>query len=375
MTARLRPLCVLLAVLTVFLTASAAVPGAGDDPVVSLSYINKTYLPDISARTKAKTSDYMKANLTDASGLLKEVQALSVPGGIKDMARTLAGAVASRLTKFAPHDRLETLKNGAVIEGGLGTTFTVLSGSAVHTGPVLIDVTTGKDLTSGGAPAARHKLMCSAGKAGLRVTSDSAVIMVSGYYRITAAYSPKYADICKALITMGVVGDYDLDRVSRRQEMFIVFLTILGEKAQAEAYGTKHPFNDVAWGHNFVAYLYDKSYTAGTGGAAFSPNMAGSVQQMCFLFLKALGYTDRVDMKYETAVDDAVRLGLFTKNEVAMLSVGEFRRDQMMYMCYYALHARYKNSADTVLDRLIRSGFTTRAAADTAVASVTRTRP
>jgi len=164
-----------------------------------------------------------------------------------------------------------------------------------------------------------------------------------------------------------------LERNTTRMEMFIIFVTILGVKEEASVYPGDHPFNDISWGSEYVAYLYANNHTAGTGNNRFSPNDPGSVQQLCFIMLKALGYRDGMDVTFATAVDDAVRLGLFSRREADILQSESFTRDAMMYMTYYSLFAEYKTGG-RVIDNLIGIGQVRQADAEMAFASVTRNR-
>jgi hypothetical protein len=92
------------------------------------------------------------------------------------------------------------------------------------------------------------------------------------------------------------------------------------------------------------------------------------------MMLRALGYIDGVDVRYETAVADAVRLGLFSQREADVLQSDVFTRDALMYMTYYSLFARYKDSNDRVIDRLMAGGLVKREDAAAAYNSVTRRR-
>jgi len=86
-----------------------------------------------------------------------------------------------------------------------------------------------------------------------------------------------------------------------------------------------------------------------------------------------LGYQDGVDVRFDTAVDDAVRLGLFSRREADILSSESFTRDAMMYMTYYSLFAEYK-SGGRVIDNLIEIGQVSKADFDRGAASVGRKR-
>ncbi|MCL1808120.1 MAG: S-layer homology domain-containing protein [Oscillospiraceae bacterium] len=360
--------CIVLA-LSLLFSASApvtAAPGTNDDPVVTRSYIEEIYLPSLMLKADAAINKQLNSLFAEILALLNGT-ALSVNEA------ALMRKIISRIEWKASSPQMVELKAGSRLTLKQGASVHLVSGSASHESGTLVDVTTGKDVASKAGLTVNHKVIGISGEADVKITTNAAVL-VAGSVRFTPPYAAMYKDLCDALMTMRIINTYELERNTTRMEMFIIFVTVLGVKEAAYSHHTNHPFSDVAWGHEYVAYLYENGHTAGTGGGRFSPNDPGSVQQLCFIMLKALGYQDRVDIAYETAEADAVRLGLFSQREIDILTAEEFTRDAMMYMTYYSLFAHYKNSSERVIDRLIASGLVSAENAAKAYDSVKRER-
>jgi hypothetical protein len=366
---RRRGLCVFLAAALLCAAPASAAPGMVDDPVVTRRYLEDVFLPSV----RIKAADASNQAFDGVSARVREL--LKFEGsGLPLNEKALTRKVISRLNLLAPLPGVVTLKAGSALTLGQGTSVQLFSGSAAHGGGVLVDATAGRDVTAKAALEARHRYVSLGADTTVNVTSG-AVVLIHGTYRFTPPYEPMYKDLCDALVTMHVINTYELERDTTRMEMFVIFVSILGVKRDAYSYTGSHPFTDVPeWGDPYVAYLYANNHTAGTGNNKFSPGDSGSVQQMCFIMLKALGYQDRTDISYETAVADAVRLGLFSRRETEILRSEGFTRDVMMYMTYYSLFARYKDSGELVLDRLIANGQVREDYAAEALASVKRKR-
>ncbi|MDR0325664.1 MAG: S-layer homology domain-containing protein [Oscillospiraceae bacterium] len=363
-----RAWCVFLALTLLFsMSASGfATPGTSSNPVITLRYIQDDYLPSIGNKAAAAADNRL-------SELFSHVQGLLGGSDLQLNEKALTRKVISRLNLRAASPGSVTLKQGSSLTLGQGSSVQLVSGAAAFDRGVLTDATAGRDVAPKGALEGMRLYFSLAAETKVKVTAD-AVVQIYGTYRITPPYEVMYKDLCDALMMMEIINTYELERNTTRMEMFIIFVTILGVKQEASAYPGTHPFTDVGWGPEYVAYLYDNGHTAGTGGGRFSPNDPGSVQQLCFILLKALGYRDRVDVFYETAVADAVKWGLFSQREVDILLSEEFTRDAMMYMTYYSLSARYKDSGERVIDRLIAVGQVKSEDAAKAHASVARKR-
>ncbi len=364
-----RVCCVLLAAALLCAAGASAVPGTADDPVVTLQYLEQVYIPSIYEKAAAAVDTFF-------TGTYERVQTLfdwlNTPQTNAHDTDSLARKVLSRIGQFAAAPVQIELKQGTTLTVGTGASVRFLSGVAAHKSGTLVDATAGHEAV--GALEERHLYLCLDGDASLKASTD-AVVTVSGGYRVTLPYMPLYTDLCDALVAMGVVDTYALERESSRLEMMVVFLVLMGARAESDRFTGSHPFVDVpAWAERNVAYLYTYGYVAGTGGNQLSPTRPASVQQTCFLMLKALGYIDGVDTTFATALDDAVRYGLFSRRELDILRGDEYTRDTLMYMTYYALFAGYKNGG-RVLDRLIEKGQVDWGAAEAAVNAVTRQRP
>jgi hypothetical protein len=357
-----RLLCLILTAALLCPAAVSALPGTEQNPVVTLNYIDGVYIPDIINRAGAAANRRADSIFADTRRLLS--------GGLNQEA--LNRQVMSKLAFKTKGTEFLTLKAGSSLTIGLGASLVLVSGGISHDTGTLADLTAGRDVAPRAALEPRREYTGLSGETRVRATSD-ATILLGGAYRLIPPYVAMYKDLCDALMDMKIINTYELERNTTRMEMFIIFVTILGVKDEASVYQGTHPFTDATWGQEYVAYLYANNHTAGTGNNRFSPNDPGSIQQLCFIMLKALGYQDGVDVKFETAVDDAVRLGLFSRREVNILGSESFTRDAMMYMTYYSLFAEYK-AGGRVIDHLMGVGQVSREDFDKGVASVTRKR-
>jgi hypothetical protein len=369
-----RVLCVVLSGLLLLAVPASATPGSANNPVVTLRYLEDTFLPNVTTKTNTAYAAYANSRFntvrSQAQVLLGRVNA----AGSADGHRALTRNVMKRLSFRTAGPATLLLRPGAALTLGQGTSFQVHnSGAVYHDSGTLVNTSLGRDVRSKALLPARNRFI-SLSSGTTVVAAGNATVTVTGSYRITPPYVPMYKDLCDALMTMGIVNTYQLERSATRMEMFIIFVTLLGVKPEASSYPGGHPFTDVAWGHEYVAWLYANGHTAGTGGGRFSPDDPGSVQQLCFLMLRALGYRDGIDVTFATAVSDAVRHGVFSQRELDILLSENFTRDALMYMTYYSLGATYKDSSLTVLDRLIASGQVRKPDADRAIGEVTRKR-
>ncbi|MDR1669829.1 MAG: hypothetical protein LBR76_07720 [Oscillospiraceae bacterium] len=359
--------CVLLAAALLCAAGASAAPGMTDDPLVTKRYIEDLYIPSIREKASLAVDARFSEAFAQAQALLDTIPAVPLNG--RD---AVARKALSRVNLFAGSPVKIQLAKGTILTVGMGASVRLLSGGAEHKTGVLADATAGQG--AAGALAERHLYLCLDEEASLKATADASV-MLSGGYRVTLPYVPLYTDLCEAMVKMGIVDTYELERESSRLEMMVIFLVLMGVRGESDTYAGTHPFTDVpVWADRNVAYLYNNGYIAGTGGDRLEPTRPSSVKQTCFLMLKALGYTDGADISFATATDDAVRLGLYSRRELDILSADEYTRDTLMYMTYYALFAGYKNGG-RVLDRLTEKGLVDWSAAERAVAAVTRQRP
>ena len=151
--AALAGVCAALAV-----TASVAVnPGSAKDPLVTLSYLNDTFMNEMMTRVDQKIAD--------------RNQKLSAQG------------VGSDAANFAVVD----LSKGQTLTGGIGCEVMLRVGSAVcvsPSAPGLIDETDGSTLNNGAALAQNHMYMMTIEGRGVKAASDTVKVLVRGSYTI-----------------------------------------------------------------------------------------------------------------------------------------------------------------------------------------------
>ena len=143
-----------------------------------------------------------------------------------------------------------------------------------------------------------------------------------------------------------------------------MFLRMIGEEKQAQAYTGACPFVDVPdWCRSYVAYAYEKGYAAGVGPTAegkpaFGPERTiGAGEYLTFL-LRALGYRDsgsNPDFTWQTVLPRARELGVITPGEYTLLSSSTFLRAHVAYLSYFGLDATCKEGG-TLLESLSASG-------------------
>lgn len=353
-----------------------AAGGTGSETLISLSYLNNTYMPDAvkqaGERVDAKTAQTYQTALDTLDA--KQKAYLGGSGG---------GDTAAALL-----DR--RVKRGDAITLTTGSGAVLLAGSALvsYSGGAVVDVTAGQVLASGSAMAVNRRcLAAEQTTAVITITSDTAVISLEGAPVVNPSAETDYNALADALKAMGMFkgtgtgygSGYDLEKVPTRIEGLIMFLRMVGEEQAALAYTGSTAFVDVPdWCTRYVAYAYDKGYTKGVG-----PNDKG---QPCFgtsrtigageyvtFILRALGYADSgesPDFAWDTALARAGQLGVLTAGEGTMLSGKTFTRAQVAYLSFFTLTASMKDGGGTLLDHLSALGALDGAAVRAVMGSV-----
>ena len=147
---RLLALLVICGALNVTLSA-AAEAGSADDPLVTLSYLNETFMDDIMDRVDEKIAQ-------------RDAQSGTASG-------------------FA----VETLSSGQTLVGDIGCEVMLRVGSAVcvaSSAPGLIDETTAGTLNNGGALVQNHLYMMTIEDRGVRATAETTKLLVRGGYTV-----------------------------------------------------------------------------------------------------------------------------------------------------------------------------------------------
>ena len=154
---------VLLALSGLLMTTAtlAAEAGSGQDPLVTLSYLNETFMNTILQRVDQK--------IAERNGNLAQ-QGVSVGGGSATASFTVV-----------------TLSSGQTLTGDIGCEVMLRVGSAVCVSPSdpgLIDETTAGTLANGGALVQNHLYMMTIEGRGVRASAATTKLLVRGGYTV-----------------------------------------------------------------------------------------------------------------------------------------------------------------------------------------------
>jgi len=178
---------------------------------------------------------------------------------------------------------------------------------------------------------------------GLAVTSDGSNLEKAVDMKILGLFN-------------GTDKGFELERIPTRVEGAAMLMRLLGKEQEAKRLGLSHPFTDVpAWADSLVGYMYRNGLTTGTSSTTFGSSQQLTAMQYVTFVLRALAYDDKNnDFKYENALDKAVEAGLLTSSEASSLKSGSnILRNDIVGISYSALKTKLKNSAITLLDKLV----------------------
>lgn len=312
-------------ILSGIVAAAATEAGAAANPLITLNWLKNTFIPDTVTQTGERVDQEVDQFLSaDKRGTELRVKCADVL-------------------------RLES-----------GSTLVPLAGElnvAAEAGSV-VDMTAGEELPSGGSSnaAVNHCYMAvENSKAVFSVTSDTAVVRLTGAYQHDPSENTDYNAMADALKTMGLFqgsdvpygSGYELESTPTRIQGLIMFLRLLGEERYALAYpGSGITFADVPdWAEPYVAYAYDKGYTKGQEidsqwRVVFGTQDPLAPRDYMTFLLRALGYSEETDFQWLTAIEDAQTLGVLTSGEATQLAEKAFLRAQVVYLSYFALSAK-----------------------------------
>ncbi len=353
---------------------------ANSETLISLSYLNKTVKPELQELVNGRVSFSSDIESVAESA----IEAMSREGVIKSIAARVRGNLQLKGLHYYSTSAPEVIdvSRDDVIAGLPGTTVILKSGAASVINNSVINVTAGTEAKAGSAAKQNNSYFIpTSDGAGLRITSDTAKVIVDGAYRIVSlrprAMNFEVADALKKMnLFRGSKIGYELSRGATRAEALVMLLRLLGEEDDAERHTGTHPFTDVdAWAEKYVAYAYAKGYTNGISKTKFgSGNMTTASHYMTFV-LRALGYDDgKGDFKWDKSIDFAVSIGNITASEKKSIEKSAFLRDHMAYISYYSLFSKLKAQDVTLLDKLISDGTVNKSAAESAISSVSSPR-
>lgn len=142
-------------------TVSLAVQaGSSQDPLVTLSYLNETFMGEILQQVDAKIADRNR-----------------------QIAQQMGGAVSGAADSYT----VVTLSSGQILTGDIGCEVMLRVGSAscvAASAPGLVDETSATTLNNGGALVANHLYMMTIEGRGVKATAATTKLLVRGTYQI-----------------------------------------------------------------------------------------------------------------------------------------------------------------------------------------------
>ena len=252
-----RPIALLASLLAVTVLATAATAAGGDasDPLISLNYLQTTFI------TKANSSIDAALDKSDQAAYAKAEAALR---------STIAAAEANVGAQRADVFTESRLKQGDILSGTTGLQVIVLAGSVnvQFSSGAVVDVTTGSEVKSGAALAENHRYLVAEDTTALfTVTGKTAVVNYCGFYSIASSSSVDYPAMAASLKTLtlfrgsdtGYGEGFDLEKAPTRMEALIMLIRLLGEESEALTCTAYQPFTDVPdWALPYAAYAYSK---------------------------------------------------------------------------------------------------------------------
>lgn len=189
---------VLTAVVFMGVIAIAAEYGGKDDPLVSLSYINSVFAPDLQKKIDKNIENKFKAfsNEVDnklgsySNNLDKKIAEFTAENASfaadSTVLESIAQSVASRVGNKGQTASftLVKLSAGQVLRCSVGTEVLLRLGSAVCVSsgtPGLIDTTSAKNLPGGSALSKNHLYLCTVNGRGVSAPSGATVLVRGGY--------------------------------------------------------------------------------------------------------------------------------------------------------------------------------------------------
>ena len=325
---------VLLALL-LCLGVAVAAGGSAGDPLISLSYLQDTFLKNVENAVDGRLDTADEALLGDVQTQLDTMASSALAAAGQNLAATAQEA---------------TLSEGDILSGAAGLSAVPLAGQitlSVTSGTV-IDASTGTEVPSGTVLTLHHRYIVAENSAAtFTAGAPTAILSYQGNYSISrSTFSPDYYGIAMALRSLGLfrgsgsgIGDsFDLHMTPTRAEALVMFIRLLGEEDEALACTFPHPFTDVPpWLDRYAAWAYAKGYSNGVSPTLFGTQNKVSIVEFQEFILRATGYSIAGVDNYLTSMERALSCGALTDVEYIILKDCDFRRAHVAYLCYYNL--------------------------------------
>lgn len=155
--------------------------------------------------------------------------------------------------------------------------------------------------------------------------------------------------------------DFALDRNLTRNEAVTMLVRLLGKEQEAKTGNWDIPFTDVAeWAKPYVGYAYANGLTTGTSSTTFSGGSNATAYQYITFLLRALGYQDGVDFKWNESWKLSNCLGVThgtSYNKPYNQRVLNFSRGNAAIISYMALSRRLKGTETNLITSIMNSAF------------------
>ncbi len=357
----------LLSILLVgaLLFAAVASGGTSDDPLVSQSYADGTFFDSVISNARAKVQSAVSSFKNKYISKADSAANIDIgdDASVSAFADTVLEALQSggKYLYSSSSASPRTLMAGDLISADSGTVIIATDGSFKCASGSVINLTQGKEVSAGNSLGRYTAFMFPENGGSVEIISKTAKVLIDGRYSV-AGYKTKYMDEAYALKKLGLVrgaaDGMELYRGNTRAESITMLIRLLGEESRALEKDHYHPFGDVAeWAKRYVGYAYQSGYTKGVSNTRYDGQALTTAGQYMTFVLRALGYSEEAgDFKYETALSDALSLGVIDSQTLRELQNGEFRRDQVMHISYLALSAETKGSSRTLLSKLVANG-------------------
>ena len=179
------------------------------------------------------------------------------------------------------------------------------------------------------------------------------------------ALSGEQARAADSLYMLGVTtessDEYALSSPATRAQAVTLLVRLAGAEAAAKADNWISGFLDVpSWAEVAVNYASHQKWVSGITSTRFAPDNAVTANAYCAFLLRMLGYSDQNgDFAVTDALNFARGIGLVSGNYSETLTRGD-----LLEITANALTFPYKGSDETVIQRLIAKGVSTRTAAN-----------
>ncbi|MGN1003544.1 MAG: S-layer homology domain-containing protein [Oscillospiraceae bacterium] len=338
----------LTALLAAAVGAALAAPGTNSDPFITLSYLTDTYYAEAEQamleRAETDTADTEKAAFDRLDALAKGY--LAQAGGEESAAGSYAAEFA-RLT-LSLGDRLELITGTGLLYEAGQVYLSCAQG-------VLVDVTDGSTVSTGGTLKAGHRYVAAENTAcSLIVHSDAAYLSVQGYYDLERSgetctpftdlvFSAWYYDDVRFVYENKLFQGMTATTFSPGDKMNRAMLaTVLYRMAGAGSGVPSAGFTDVAddaWYADPVNWAANMGIVTGMGNGTFAPTSNVTREQMAAMLYRFArdflgmevpatgdlsGYSDRAKVSSwaEDAMSWAVGHGIMNGYENGTLSPG-----------------------------------------------------